>query len=76
MRKRHDAEKNELKSKHKNQRSELLKGNWAGRGDQRNHRQSAIAVEQAAEKLVLQEQHRADREALRAKYRPIRPASA
>lgn len=71
MRKRHDAEKNELKSKHKNQRSELLAGNWTGRGDQRNYRQSAIAIEQASEKLVLQEQHRADRQALRAKYRPI-----
>lgn len=68
---RHGAERAALLAKLKAERDEVLAGNWKSKGDLRNAMQSVLATQQAAAKLELSEQHKAERQALQAKYKPL-----
>jgi len=71
LQQRHGAEWAALLAKLKAERDAVLTGNWKGKGDLRNAMQSILATQQAAEKLALSEQHRAERKALQAQYKPL-----
>jgi hypothetical protein len=71
LQKRHGAERAELMAKLKAERSEVLSGDWKGKGDYRNAMQSILATQQAALKLELCERQRHERKALQARYKPI-----
>lgn len=71
LQKRHGAERVALLAKLKAERTEQLKGNWQGKGAERNATQSLLAPLQAAEKLELSELHKTERKALQAKYKPL-----
>lgn len=67
---RQEQEGRQLAEQQKARRGELLQGSWKGRGELRNAMQSIIAAEQAAEKIVLQERHQAQRKQHREQFRP------
>jgi hypothetical protein len=69
--KRQEDERKHLFDRQRQQRAEVLAGNWRGRGQLRNALASVLAAQQAAEKLVLKEQHQRERAALRQQYRPF-----
>lgn len=71
LQKRHGDERAALLAKLKAQRTDVLQGNWQGKGAGRNAMQSLLATLQAAEKLELSEQHREERKALQARYKPL-----
>lgn len=71
LQKRHADERTALLAKLKAERTEKLKGNWQGKGAERNETQSLLAVQQAADKLDLSDQHKAERKALQAQYKPL-----
>ena len=71
LQKRHGDERAELAAKQKAERAELFSGNWKGKGLAKNALQSITATQQAAEKLELSEQHRGERKALQAQYKPL-----
>ena len=69
LRKQHDKQRAELREKQKIERIQLLKGQGGtGKGDLRNALQSIIATQQAAVKIALQEQHKAERNKLQEEY--------
>ena len=67
----HDAERAALAAKQKAERDDIFKGNWQGKGKEKNLLKSLTATQQAAEKLELQERHSDERKALQAKYKPL-----
>ncbi|WP_426166304.1 TraI/MobA(P) family conjugative relaxase [Polaromonas sp. DSP2-3-2b2] len=71
LQKRHGAEREALGAKQKAKRTELLLGDWKGKGGDRNALQSITATQQAAEKLELKERHGDERKALQAQYKPL-----
>lgn len=71
LQKKHGAERAALLAKQKAERDEVLAGNWKGKGDLRNAMQSVLATQQAAAKLELSEQHKAERQALQSKFKPL-----
>jgi hypothetical protein len=68
---KHDAERRALFAKLKEEKSFALQGNWKGKGEDRNALVSTIAVLQTAQKIELQESHRAERKALQAAFKPL-----
>lgn len=71
LQQRHGAERTALLAKLKAERNNVLAGSWVGRGDLRNAMQSVLATQQAAAKLALSEQQRAERKELQAQYKPL-----
>ncbi|NDP64644.1 relaxase/mobilization nuclease domain-containing protein [Polaromonas sp.] len=71
LQKRHEGERAALARKLKAERSVLLAGNWKGEGQARNLLVSFTAMQQAAQKLELSAQHKAERQALQARYKPL-----
>jgi hypothetical protein len=71
MQKRHDVEREQLYAKFKSERSSVLRGNWKGKGTQRNAMASVLAISQAADKRELSERHKFERQKLRVMYKPI-----
>lgn len=71
LQKRHGDERAALAAKQKAERDEIFKGNWKGKGEAKNLLKSVMATQQAAEKLELSQQHREERKALQASYKPL-----
>ena len=71
LQKRHEGERAALAQALKAERSALLAGNWKGEGQARNLLVSFTAMQQAAQKLELSAQHKAERQALQARYKPL-----
>lgn len=71
LQKRHEAERKALQAKLKAEREKALAGSWKGKGPKRNEAQSVLATQQAAEKLELSEQQKAERKALQARFKPL-----
>jgi len=71
LRQRHDGDRKALIARIRADREAALKGSWEGKGDLRNAMQSILATQYAAQKLDLAERHRAERAALRERYRPL-----
>lgn len=72
LRERHDAERKALAEEQKAVRQrDIYSVKWNGRGTERNTFVSSTATLQAAEKLELQAQHKAEREALQARFAPL-----
>ena len=69
--KRHDFEKAELKAKQKIEREAALKAAPKGNGVALNLIRGVIADKQRPATQELQERHKAEREALRASYKPL-----
>ena len=69
--KRHGDERETLAAKQKAERDEIFKGNWKGKGEAKNLLKSVTATQQAAEKLELSQQHKEERKALQASYKPL-----
>jgi hypothetical protein len=71
LRQRHDRERQALTARTRAERDAALQGSWEGKGILRNAMQSILAIQSAALKVDLAEQHRAERAALRERYRPL-----
>ena len=71
LQKRHAAERAALQAKLKAEREKAMAGSWKGKGPERNAAQSVLATLQAAEKLDLSEQQKAERKALQARFKPL-----
>ena len=72
LQKRHGDERAALAAKQKAERDGLFKDNWRkGTGEAKNVLKSFIATQQAAEKLELSQQHKDERKALQAQYKPL-----
>lgn len=71
IRLQHEAARKTLYEKQSAERKAVFSESWKGHGLERNAMQSVIATQQAAEKLEMQEQQRAERTALQAKYAPL-----
>jgi hypothetical protein len=71
LRQRHDRERQALTAWTRAERDAALQGSWEGKGVLRNAMQSILAVQSAALKVDLAEQHRAERATLRERYRPL-----
>lgn len=67
---RHDAERKALAFRQKAERTHILSGDWRGKGDLLNAMRSVLAAQQAAAKLDLREQHKAERQAMQQQHRP------
>lgn len=67
---RHDAERKALAFRQKAERAGTLGGDWKGKGDLLNAMRSVLAAQQAAAKLDLREQHKAERQAMQQQHRP------
>lgn len=67
---RQQRERLELFARQRGRRTELLAGSWRGRGVALNALRSVIAAEQAAEKAVMKERHRRERDAHHRRFRP------
>jgi hypothetical protein len=68
--KRQEQERKALHERQKTRRSEILGGNWKGKGQALNAMRSLLAAEQAAEKAALKEMHQHQRKQLREQFRP------
>lgn len=55
----------------KTERERVLRRDWKGQGVLRNAMHSVLATKQAADRLGLSERHKAERCALRAKFKPL-----
>lgn len=73
MAKRHEAERTDLLTRLKAERSQSFAGDWKGKGLARNALASVIAAQQAAEKMALRERQAEERKALQEEYRPLPP---
>lgn len=71
LQKRHGDERAALAAKQKAERDSIFAGNWKGEGEAKNLLKSVTATQQAAEKLELSQQHKDEREALQAQYKPL-----
>ena len=71
MDKQQSAERNQLYAKLKIERTDVLSGDWKGKGELRNGLVSVLATAQMAEKLELQERHRAERQQFLAQYKAM-----
>jgi len=71
LRKRHGEERAALQARLRAERQAVLARSWQGQGVLRNAMQSVLAAQQAAQKLELAEQHKAERKALQARYKPM-----
>lgn len=71
VRLRQDRERKALAAVLKVERLAHLKGDWTGKGALRNAIQSVLATEQAVQKIALAERHRAEKDALRERYKPL-----
>ena len=69
--KRHGEERAALAAKQKAERAVIFAGNWQGKGEANNVLKSFVATQQAAEKLELSQQHKDERKALQAQYKPL-----
>ena len=69
--KRHGEERAALAAKQKAERAVIFAGNWQGKGEAKNVLKSVVAIQQAAEKLELSQQHKDERKALQAQYKPL-----
>lgn len=67
---RQQRERLELSARQRVRRTELFAGSWRGRGAALNALRSVIAAEQAAEKAVMKELHRRERDAHHRRFRP------
>lgn len=63
MRRRHNKERSDLGNNQRERRAEALKGNWKGRGAERNYLQSIIAVKFSKERRELKDKQKQEREA-------------
>lgn len=63
-----DTERSELAARQKHERQNVLAGNWKGQGEALNALRSVLAAQQAAEKIVIRERHKKERETLRKKH--------
>lgn len=63
LREKHAAERADLATRQKAERNHLFSGDWRGKGDLLNAMRSVVAAQQAAQKLELREQHKAERTA-------------
>ena len=68
--KRQEQERKALYERQKTRRSEILGGNWKGKGQALNAMRSLLAAEQAAEKAALKALHQHQRKQLREQFRP------
>lgn len=71
LQKRHEGERAVLAQTLKAERSIHFARNWKGEGEERNFLVSFTAMQQAAQKLELSAQHKAERQALQARYKPL-----
>ena len=71
VRARQDKERKALAAVLSAERLAHLKGDWTGKGELRNAIQSILATKQAVQKIELAERHRAEKDALRARYKPL-----
>lgn len=71
MDKQQSAERNQLYAKLKIERTDVLSGDWKGKGELRNGLVSVLATAQMAEKLELQERHRAERQQFLSQYKAM-----
>jgi len=71
LRKRQGQERAALLARLRAERQAVLARSWQGQGVLRNAMQSVLAAQQAAQKLELAEQHKAERKALQARYKPM-----
>lgn len=71
LQKRHGDERAALAQTLKAERSSLLAGDWKGNGAAKNLLVSFTATQQAAQRLELLAQHKAERQALQARYKPL-----
>lgn len=71
LQKRHEAERTALYKSQKEHREATLKAVKKGDGSVLNLTRSVLAIEQAPQKLELQERQRAERKAFLAKYKPL-----
>ncbi|NDP64780.1 MAG: hypothetical protein GZ092_19565 [Polaromonas sp.] len=71
LQKRHEGERAALAQTLKAERSVHFARNWKGEGEERNFLVSFTAMQQAAQKLELSAQHKAERQALQARYKPL-----
>lgn len=71
QKKRHGEERAALAAKQKSERAVIFAGNWQGKGEAKNVLKSVVAIQQAAEKLELSQQHQDERKALQAQYKPL-----
>ncbi len=69
--KRHGEERAALAAKQKAECAVIFAGNWQGKGEAKNVLKSVVATQQAAEKLELSQQHKDERKALQAQYKPL-----
>ena len=67
---RHEAERKALATRQKAERTHILSGDWRGKGDALNAMRSVLAAQQAAAKLDLREQHKAERQDMQQQHRP------
>lgn len=71
LQKRHSDERAALAAKLKAERAVIFAGNWQGKGEAKNALQSVVATQQTAAKLELSQQHKDERNALQAQYKPL-----
>jgi len=71
LRKRQGQERAALQARLRAERQGVLARSWQGQGVLRNAMQSVLAAQQAAQKLELAEQHKAERKALQSRYKPM-----
>lgn len=67
---KHAAERADLATRQKAERTHLFSGDWRGKGDMLNAMRSVVAAQQAAQKLEQREQHKAERTAQQQAHRP------
>lgn len=67
---KHAAERADLATRQKAERTHILSGDWKGKGDALNAMRSVLAAQQAAAKLDLREQHKAERQDVQQAHRP------
>jgi hypothetical protein len=71
LRKRQDAERQQLATQQKIKREAILKGSWKGKGELLNALRSVLAAEQASEKADMKECQQQERQQVREHYRPF-----
>lgn len=71
MRERQQIERDAVAKQQREQRTELMAGNWKGRGNAMNALRSLIAAQQASTRANMTDRYRQQREELQHRYRPF-----
>ncbi len=71
MRERQQIERDAVAKQQREQRTELMAGNWKGRGEAMNALRSLIAAQQAVTRANMTDRYRQQREDLQQRYRPF-----